>query len=96
MGYLTTAIFSADMAVSVNGFRRNLQMEYVQRLIGVAGMSGKSDYDTSARGVALFELIKLRETLESNVTEDAMTTAHRRLLVMTIDQALDQESRGRG
>jgi hypothetical protein len=96
MGDLTTAIFSADMADSVNGFRRNLQMEYVQRLIGVAGMSGKSDYDTSARGVALFELIKLRETLDSNVTEDAMTTAHRRLLVMTIDQALDQASRGRG
>ena len=96
MGDLTTAIFSADMAVSVNGFRRNLQMEYVQRLITVAGMSGKSDYDSSARGVALFELIKLREALESNVAEDAMTTAHRRLLVMTIDQALDQESRGRG
>ena len=96
IGDLTAAIFSADMAVSVNGFRRNLQMEYVQRLITVAGMSGKSDYDSSARGVALFELIKLREALESNVAEDAMTTAHRRLLVMTIDQALDQESRGRG
>ena len=40
-------------------------------------------------------LVELRETLESNAAEDVMTAAHRQLLVMTIDQALDQESRGR-
>ncbi len=96
MDDLTGAIFSADMDGAVNGFRRNLQMEYVQRLIAMAGMSGKSDYDTSARGIALLKLVELRETLESNAAEDVMTAAHRQLLVMTIDQALDQESRGRG
>ncbi len=96
VGDLTTAIFSADMEGAVNGFRRNLQMEYVQRLITISGMSAKSDYDTSARGVALLELVKLRETLESNAAEDTMTAAHRQLLVMTIGQALDRESQGRG
>jgi hypothetical protein len=96
MADLTAAIFSADSEATVNGFRRNLQMEYVQRLITIAGMSEASGYDTSARAIALFELLKLRDTLTSNDSKDAMTTAHRRLLVITIDHALERETRGRG
>lgn len=96
MADLTAAIFSADSEATVNGFRRNLQMEYVQRLITIAGMSEASGYDTSARAIALFELLKLRDTLTSNDSKDAMTTAHRQLLVITIDHALERETRGRG
>ena len=94
MSDLTNAIFSADMESAVNGFRRNLQMEYVHRLIGVAGISGQPNYNTSARAIALLELLKLKETLATSGADDAMTGAHRKLLVMTIDQALDNERRG--
>ena len=82
------------MESAVNGFRRNLQMEYVHRLIGVAGISGQPNYNTSARAIALLELLKLKETLATSGADDAMTGAHRKLLVMTIDQALDNERRG--
>jgi len=58
-------------------------------------MSAKSDYDTSARGIALLELVKLIEALESHAAEDTMTAAHRQLLVMTIGQALHRESQVR-
>ena len=94
MSDLTNAIFSADMKSAVNGFRRNLQMEYVHRLIDVAGISGKPNYNTSARAIALLELLKLKETLATSDADDAMTGAHRKLLVVTIDQALDNETRG--
>jgi len=94
MSDLTNAIFSADMESAVNGFRRNLQMEYVHRLIDVAGISGKPNYNTSARAIALLELLKLKETLATSDADDAMTGAHRKLLVVTIDQALDNERRG--
>jgi hypothetical protein len=93
MSDLTNAIFSADMESAVNGFRRNLQMEYVHRLIDVAGISGKPNYNTSARAIALLELLKLKETLATSDADDAMTGAHRKLLVVTIDQALDNERR---
>jgi hypothetical protein len=91
---LTAAIFSADIEGTVNGFRRNLQMEYVQRLVAIVGVPGKSDYDTSARGIALLQLLNLRDTLVSHESQDAMTRAHRQLLVITIDHALDREMRG--
>ena len=91
---LTAAIFSADIEGAVNGFRRNLQMEYVQRLVAIVGVPGKSDYDTSARGIALLQLLNLRDTLVSHESQDAMTRAHRQLLVITIDHALDREMRG--
>jgi len=94
MSDLTSAIFTADIEGVVNGFRRNLQMEYVHRLIDVAGISGKPNYNTSARALALLELLGLRDTLISDKSDDAMTRAHRKLLVITIDQALDNETRG--
>ena len=55
----------------------------------------KSDYDTSARGIALLQLLNLRDTLVSRESQDAMTRAHRQLLVINIDHALDREVRGR-
>jgi len=94
MSDLTSAIFSADIEDAVNGFRRNLQMEYVHRLIDVAGISENPSYNTSARAIALLELLKLKETLAAHDVDDAMTSAHRKLLVVTIDQGLDNKTRG--
>ena len=83
---LTDAVFAADRKSDVNSFRRNLQVEYVDRLIAVAGLEQASPYDHLAQAVALYELDRLQGWVKSRRGDQA-TQVHRFYLRDRIDRA---------
>ncbi len=87
---LTNGIFQADAAGNVNSFRQNLQQEYVERLILVAGLEkGKNTgHDYIAQSVALANLTRLNTQLKAAAAGDAETKAHREHLRYKIEKAL--------
>ena len=84
---LTAAIFEADMSDDVNGFRQNLQAEYVNRLI--ATVAPDSAYDQPTRAIALFTLQDLQRRHGAKTAGDLPTRAHTAALLHTIDKALE-------
>jgi hypothetical protein len=85
---LTDGVFKADMGGKVNGFRQNLQVEYVNKLIEIAGLGSRvSNYDAASQAMALAQLNKLNVQLKS-AAGDAETKAHRDFLRFKIDQAM--------
>ncbi|XOV78267.1 MAG: zinc-dependent metalloprotease [Aestuariibacter sp.] len=84
MSDLTDAIFAADMKSNVNSFRRNLQVAYVDRLIGMSGLEGSSKHDAFSQAVAVFELAQLRDELSSRRGDQA-TKVHRSFLLNKIN-----------
>jgi hypothetical protein len=88
---LTDAVFAADARGSVNSFRRNLQVEYVDRLAMMASEEGASKYHSTAQALAVLTLSELREQLSNKRRGDRVSQAHAKLLVMNIDRAMDNE-----
>jgi hypothetical protein len=88
---LTDAVFAADARGSVNSFRRNLQVEYVDRLAMMASEEGASKYHSTAQALAVLTLSELREQLANKRRGDRVSQAHAKLLVMNIDRAMDNE-----
>jgi hypothetical protein len=88
MNDLTDAIFKADLNGNVNTFRQNLQIEYVSRLLGIAGLDKPSVYVYPAQSVALYQLNQIRRMLKNNNTGDLATKAHREHIVYRIEKAL--------
>jgi hypothetical protein len=88
---LTDAVFAADWTSSVNGFRQNLQLDYVDRLIDIAGLGEKAapGYDRPSQSAALAQIQRIRQMLRSNPGVDAETKAHRAHLALKLDKALD-------
>ncbi|MGD8976460.1 MAG: zinc-dependent metalloprotease [Gammaproteobacteria bacterium] len=86
---LSDAVFSADLGGSVNGFRQNLQREYVDRLIAIVAPGNAGGFDSVSRSLALYELMEIRRRLGSAASPDRATRAHRVALVHAIDRALD-------
>jgi hypothetical protein len=89
LGDLTTAVFEADRRGTVNGFRRNLQVAYVDRLTAMLSPLPVNPYDYTARGQAHAELRKIRRLEAGNTSGDAGTRAHREYVVYLIDKALE-------
>lgn len=85
MGDLTDAIFLADRSNSVNSFRRNLQVDYTQRLI-VIYENKKKVYDPSAVAMAWYTLTQLEKDLKKSPGSDIDTKAHREYLVHLIQK----------
>jgi hypothetical protein len=85
---LTDVVFDADLAGSVNGFRQNLQSEYVGRLVAVIAEDNAGGYDQPSRAMALYTLQDLRRSLSAKRGGDVATRAHTAALVHTIDKAL--------
>ncbi|RAJ11061.1 uncharacterized protein DUF5117 [Chitinophaga skermanii] len=85
VGDLTKAIFAADLAGNVNVYRQYLQNEYVRQL---AAIPGSTMYDSVSKGVAIYNLKKIRQQLAAAVVGDEETKAHRANIVFTIDKAL--------
>ncbi|WP_100655993.1 zinc-dependent metalloprotease [Alteromonas flava] len=83
---LTAAIFAADIKRDVNSFRRNLQSEYVERLIAISGLEKASKYDNFAKAAALYELNKVRDMVDSKRGDQA-TKVHRFYLTDRINRA---------
>ena len=88
---LTDAVFAADARGSVNSFRRNLQVEYVDRLAMMASEEGASKYHSTAQALAVLTLSELREQLANKRRGNRVSQAHAKLLVMNIDRAMDNE-----
>lgn len=85
---LTDGVFKADLGGSVNGFRQNLQVEYVSKLIEIAGLASRvSNYDAASQAQAMSQLNKLNVQLRS-AAGDAETKAHREYLRFKIEQAM--------
>ncbi|MFN3530525.1 MAG: zinc-dependent metalloprotease [Bacteroidia bacterium] len=87
---LTDGIFKADMNGKVNSFRQNLQLDYVEKLIAIAGLNPKTpaSFDYLSQSQALAQLNKLNTQLRTNPGADAETRAHRDHLRFKIDQAM--------
>ena len=88
---LTDAVFAADWTSSVNGFRQNLQLDYINRLIDIAGFGEKaaSGYDRPSQSAALAQIQRIRQLVRSNPGVDAETKAHRAHLALKLEKALD-------
>lgn len=83
---LTDAVFEDDLKGNVNSFRRNLQVEYVKRLLAISGLEKKSAYTSFAQAVATFELERIQENLKLSRGDQA-TKIHRNFLNRKINTA---------
>ncbi len=92
MGDLTDAVFEADARDNVNGFRQNLQMEYVNRLSGMVQGDGRKAFHTPAQSLALYQLTQIQDLLKSRRGGNTITKAHTQNLLLTIERALAVES----
>lgn len=86
MGDLTDAIFAADQKGSVNSFRRNIQADYVEKLIAIAGLESASKFNHMAKASALYELKEVQEIVERSRGDQA-TKVHRAYLNDRIERA---------
>lgn len=89
---LTNAIFSDDMPRSVNTYRQNLQLEYVNRLIAMVSGETKAQFDYLSQSTALHNLRQIEIALKANRGVDAETRAHRANILYTIERGLRSEA----
>ena len=89
---LTNAIFSDDMPRSVNTYRQNLQLEYVNRLIAMVSGETKAQFDYLSQSAALHNLRQIESALKGNRGIDAETRAHRANILYTIERGLDTKT----
>ncbi|MBI1221701.1 MAG: DUF5117 domain-containing protein [Bacteroidetes bacterium] len=90
MSDLETAIFAADLKASVNTFRANLQMQYVEFLIFIAGLEKESYHNPSAQAAAYATLTSIQKNLRANQLQgNAETRAHRSFLLYSINKAFE-------
>ncbi|MBT5783383.1 MAG: hypothetical protein HOI03_09460 [Candidatus Marinimicrobia bacterium] len=85
---LTTSCFSADAGSNVNSMRRNLQVEYTNRLIQIVYNKGKSKYDHLSVATAYENLNKIKKYASRFNGVDEPTKAHRKYLIYIIEKAL--------
>ncbi|MGH7475258.1 MAG: zinc-dependent metalloprotease [Longimicrobiales bacterium] len=85
---LTNAVFAADARGNVNTFRQNLQVEYVNRLIGVYETE---TYDHIARSGALQSLRRIETLLRGKTGVNTETRAHTGHVLHRIRTALEAD-----
>ena len=85
---LNDAVFKADKNKSVNSFRQNLQVEYVNRLIRVAKNRGTS---SQVRAQVFNQLTLLLKEMNNTNSSDESTNIHRAYIAHTIDAHLDNK-----
>ena len=83
---LTNAVFTDDLNTSVNTFRQNLQLEYVDRLLKIVDGNG---YDTISQSMALNRLRWIEDQMEPEQDVDLLTQAHRENIIYRIQSGLD-------
>ena len=86
---LTNAIFSDDLPRSVNTYRQNLQLEYVNRLVAMVSGDAKAQFDYLSQSTALHNLRQIERSLKSNPGVDRETQAHRANILYTIERGLE-------
>ncbi|AEP30615.1 zinc-dependent metalloprotease [Brumicola nitratireducens] len=85
MSRLTDAMFKADIKGDVNSYRRNLQVEYVDRLIKMSGLEKDSGYDNFAQASAMYELGRIADMVERSRGDQA-TKIHKAFLKDRIER----------
>jgi hypothetical protein len=99
MSDLTSAIFDADARTNVNTFRQNLQLDYVNRLVGIVGAvitpataaaagPGPAQYGYPSQSAALANLRSIQAKLAGKSGVNAETAAHTRNVLFRIEKAL--------
>lgn len=88
MSDLTSAVFDADARASVNTFRQNLQMEYVNRLVAMVSAPTKNAFDYPSQSAALASLRSIQSKLAGKSGVNAETLAHTKNVQFTIEKAL--------
>ncbi|WP_440054496.1 zinc-dependent metalloprotease [Pseudoalteromonas sp. T1lg65] len=86
MNDLTAGIFTKEKHTST--LSQNLQVEYVSRLISVAGLDGKGGYDNLAKAAALYQLQSILDMSTPWGAEQA-TKAHKAYIDRMISKALE-------
>jgi hypothetical protein len=86
MGRLTDGIFKADIKKDVNSYRRNLQVEYVERLIAMSGLEKASKHDNFAQAAATYELGRVLDMVKSSRGNQA-TKVHKAFLKDRVNRA---------
>ncbi|MFT5368389.1 MAG: hypothetical protein ACI8V2_003353, partial [Candidatus Latescibacterota bacterium] len=89
MADLTDAVFKSDIESTVNSFRQNLQVEYVQQLSKI--ITPDNDHGYPSRAVALHTLSNIQTLFKNKTTTDASTQAHTGYLLHLIEQATDDD-----
>jgi hypothetical protein len=87
---LTTICFSADAGTNVNAVRRNLQIEYTERLIRIVQNKGKVKYGHLAVASAFENLNKVKKYTLKSYGMDEATKAHRKYLTYRINKELEK------
>jgi hypothetical protein len=85
---LTTGIFRADLKTNVNVHRQYLQTAYVKGLVSMID-SKMSFYDDVAKAAGLNALRKIKAQLQTAVSPNEETKAHRASLLFIINNALE-------
>ncbi len=86
---LTSAVFQKDAKKSINSYRRNLQTEYVNRLL--IALDENSGYDYLSKTAVFEQIYLVREKILKRSSRDKMTQAHRDYLDHLIAKALDDD-----
>ncbi len=84
---LTNAIFQADLKSSVNTFRQNIQVEYVEKLISMH--DPKLRYDHISMSMSMSELKRIDGLMASGSSPDGLTKAHREYLRTMIRKVME-------
>jgi hypothetical protein len=66
MARLTDSMFKADIKKDVNSYRRNLQDEYVEKLIVMSGLETPSKHDNFAQASADYELGRIATMVKNS------------------------------
>jgi len=85
LGDLTDAVFEADLKGNVNSYRQNLQVTYMNRLIGIVKDKAASH---QAKAAAFANLDRIQGWMKKSRKGNSETRAHRAYLNYAIDQAL--------
>ena len=86
---LNNAIFKADIAGSVNGFRQNLQVAYTKQLIAMVVGPKSKKHMPASRSMAVYNLKQIKK-LASISSGNTASKAHKAHLVLLIDNALKE------
>ena len=86
---LTGALFEKDLNVSVNGFRQNLQIEYINRLAKIIDYKQNSEYSNMAISHVFAQVKRIENLIKSNPGKDDSTKAHRQYLLHLIKIVLN-------
>jgi hypothetical protein len=88
MNDLTDAMFKADLKKSVNTFRQQLQVKYVEMLISSIGVKSRTDY--VSRGVIISQLNRIYRQQIDGRSPNSLTRAHRAHINHIIDRAFER------